>query len=262
MSKNFFHTITKAVLTSLALLGFSLTQRVLSMDICIREGEMGEIEVRKMAIILAEANDAQIAIHNHRTLLVKKTVHSEGWLAYYRPTYEYLTENEESWRLIPPYVYNRRFLGDNKYFVSIEKLEHRVIKCSNPLPANSSEEKIKSKLVSDCPACKGAHNNYMTLMHFKEGYEFRKKLHKQAEREMATLIESVALKQKQLSGSTTDEGELSTEGRTANIIREIMAVIGIKTDDFNDCTGEIFAKKCLDRLKMRKESMEFVIINS
>ena len=40
-----------------------------------------------------------------------------------------------------------------------------------------------------------------------------------------------------------EEAEESTE-----IIKKMMRIIGIKTDDFSDCTGNIFAKKCLDRL--------------
>lgn len=41
-----------------------------------------------------------------------------------------------------------------------------------------------------------------------------------------------------------EEAEESTE-----IIKEMMKIIGIKTDDFSDCTGNVFGKKCLDRLK-------------
>ena len=47
-----------------------------------------------------------------------------------------------------------------------------------------------------------------------------------------------------------EEAEESTE-----IIKKMMKIIGIKTDDFSDCTGNIFAKKCLDRLNHEMGSL-------
>lgn len=44
--------------------------------------------------------------------------------------------------------------------------------------------------------------------------------------------------------------KLSTETEElTDTIKEMMKVIGIKTDDFSDCSGNIFAKKCLERLR-------------
>lgn len=44
--------------------------------------------------------------------------------------------------------------------------------------------------------------------------------------------------------SLTTEQDQSTE-----IINEMMKIIGVNTDDFSDCTGNVFAQKCLDQLK-------------
>ena len=46
-----------------------------------------------------------------------------------------------------------------------------------------------------------------------------------------------------------EESEKSIE-----IIKQMMKIVGIKTDDFGDCIGSIFAKKCLDRLNEKKET--------
>ena len=43
--------------------------------------------------------------------------------------------------------------------------------------------------------------------------------------------------------------------KTTGYIKEIMKVIGVETKDFGDCTGEIFVKKCLDKLKSEIKSI-------
>ncbi|MBY0293116.1 MAG: hypothetical protein K2W92_07515 [Alphaproteobacteria bacterium] len=53
--------------------------------------------------------------------------------------------------------------------------------------------------------------------------------------------------------SLNEEAEQSTE-----IIKQMMKIVGIKTDDFGDCTGNIFAKKCLDSLINKKEEEAFL----
>ena len=56
-------------------------------------------------------------------------------------------------------------------------------------------------------------------------------------------LRQIKLQHEGIIKNLNEEAEESTE-----IIKKMMKIIGIKTDDFSDCTGNIFAKKCLDRL--------------
>ncbi|MBL8677153.1 MAG: hypothetical protein JNJ47_07030 [Alphaproteobacteria bacterium] len=56
-------------------------------------------------------------------------------------------------------------------------------------------------------------------------------------------LRQIKLQQDETIKNLHEEVEESTK-----IIKKMMKIIGIKTDDFSDCTGNIFAKKCLDRL--------------
>ena len=56
-------------------------------------------------------------------------------------------------------------------------------------------------------------------------------------------LRQTKLQQDETIKNLNEEAEESTE-----IIKKMMKIVGIKTDDFSDCTGNVFAKKCLDRL--------------
>lgn len=56
-------------------------------------------------------------------------------------------------------------------------------------------------------------------------------------------LKKIRLHHEETIKNLNEEAEKSTE-----IIKKMMKVIGIKTDDFSDCTRNIFANKCLERL--------------
>lgn len=66
-------------------------------------------------------------------------------------------------------------------------------------------------------------------------------------------------KEKEITELTEERTKLyalTADGdKTAEIIKEMMKVIGVNTDDFTDCSGNIFAQKCLDRLKAEMGSI-------
>ena len=59
-------------------------------------------------------------------------------------------------------------------------------------------------------------------------------------------LRTIKLQHEKTIRSITEDAE-----ETAEVLRKLMIVVGIKTDDFSDCTGSIFAKRCLDRLMVR-----------
>ena len=112
---------------------------------------------------------------------------------------------------------------------------------NNQLKINKKEEEIQDKKEQVITQNSNKDNATTSIFPIEEGES------------LFSTVKSLRQTKLQHEGiikNLNEEAEESTE-----IIKKMMKIIGIKTDDFSDCTGNIFAKKCLDRLNHEMGSL-------